>query len=98
MGKRTHRWRLAGGLDVNVTRINDIARSRCRITVDAALPLARHYNTSHQFWINLHTSYDVEGARRAAGRAIELIRSRKTKGHAAPTYRGARECGNDFQA
>ena len=35
--------------------------------------LARFFNTSHQFWLNLQSNYDVQCAEDAAGRAIAKI-------------------------
>jgi plasmid maintenance system antidote protein VapI len=35
--------------------------------------LARFFNTSHQFWLDLQSNYDVQCAQDAAGRAIERI-------------------------
>ncbi len=52
--------------------------SRRRITVNTALRLARYFDAPHQFWINLQTNYEVDGARRAAGAAIERIQPRQT--------------------
>ena len=39
--------------------------------------LARFFNTSHQFWLNLQSSYDVQCAQDATGRAIAQIRPRR---------------------
>ena len=44
------------------------------ITADTALRLARFFNTSHQFWLNLQSNYDVQCAEDAAGRVIARIR------------------------
>ena len=35
--------------------------------------LARFFNTSHQFWLNLQSNYDAQCAEDAAGRAIAKI-------------------------
>ncbi len=65
---------LARALNVTPARINEIVRERRRITADTALRLARFFNTSPQFWLNLQNSYDVQCAEDAAGPAIAHIR------------------------
>ena len=54
--------RLAMGLMVPVTRINDIVRGKRAITADTALRLARYFGTTPQFWMNLQANYDLERA------------------------------------
>jgi len=65
---------LARALGVTPARVNDIARERRGITADTALRLARYFNTSHEFWMNLQAHYDVEMAMAQAGRAITHIK------------------------
>lgn len=62
---------LAKALKVPAPRINDIARERRGITADTALRLARHFNTTPQFWLNLQTAYDLRLAEIAAGSRIK---------------------------
>jgi addiction module HigA family antidote len=59
---------------VTPARINEIERERRGITADTALRLARFFNTSHQFWMNLQAAYDLQCAEDAAGRAIARIK------------------------
>ena len=47
---------------VPVTRIAEIVHERRGITPDTALRLARYFNTSAGFWMNLQTAYDLEVA------------------------------------
>jgi addiction module HigA family antidote len=54
--------RLALDLRVPVTRIAEIVHERRGITPDTALRLARYFNTSAAFWMNLQTAYDLEVA------------------------------------
>lgn len=63
--------RLALDLRVPVTRIAEIVHERRGITPDTALRLARYFNTSAGFWMNLQTSYDLEVAQDELGRAIQ---------------------------
>ena len=57
-------------LNVTPARINEIVRERRGISADTALRLARFFNTSHHFWINLQANYEVQFAEDAAGKAI----------------------------
>ncbi len=63
--------RLALDLCVPVTRIAEIVRKRRGITPDSALRLARYFNTSAEFWMNLQTAYDLEVAEDKFARTIE---------------------------
>lgn len=66
--------RISRAVNVDAARINDIARGRRGITADTALRLGLYFNTTHQFWINLQTNYEVACARRAAGDTYDHIR------------------------
>src|SRR5271165_1766141 len=63
--------RLAFDLRVPVTRIAEIVHERRGITPDTALRLARYFNTSPGFWLNLQSSYDLEVAQDKLSRTIE---------------------------
>lgn len=65
---------LARALNVTPARINEIVRERRGITADTALRLARYFNTSHQFWMNLQSNYDVQCAEDEWGRVIAKIK------------------------
>lgn len=67
---------LGRALSITPTRINDIVRERRGISADTALRLARYFNTSHQFWLNLQSNYEVRCAEDAAGRLIARIQPR----------------------
>lgn len=62
--------RLALDLRVPVTRIAEIVHERRGITPDTALRLARYFNTSAAFWMNLQTAYDLEIAEDRFARSI----------------------------
>ena len=62
---------LAVALRVAAPRINDIVREKRGITPDTALRLARYFNSTPQFWLNLQTSYDLKTARLASWQKIE---------------------------
>jgi antitoxin HigA-1 len=63
--------RLALDLRVPVTRIAEIARERRGITPDTALRLARYFNTTARFWLNLQIAYDLEVAEDELAQAID---------------------------
>ena len=56
------------------TRIGAIIRDEepRAVTADAALRLARYFETSPQFWLNLHTAYDL--SRAETERGLEIAR------------------------
>ena len=63
--------RLALDLRVPVTRIAEIVHERRGIAPDTALRLARYFNTSAGFWLNLPSLYDLEVAQDKLSRVIE---------------------------
>jgi addiction module HigA family antidote len=62
--------RLAIALQVPATRVNDIARGKRAISADTALRLARYFETTPQFWMNLQANYDLDVTREARGTEI----------------------------
>ena len=62
---------LAVALRVAAPRINDIVREKRGITPDTALRLARYFNSTPQFWMNLQASYDLKTVQLASGTKIE---------------------------
>lgn len=53
-------YRLAKEVAVSPRRINEIVRRQRAITADTALRLARYFQTTDRFWLNLQTRYDLE--------------------------------------
>jgi len=51
--------RLAIELRVPATRMMEIVNGRRGVTADTALRLARYFNTTAKFWLNLQSSYDL---------------------------------------
>src|SRR5439155_377753 len=64
-------YRLAKDIHVALRRINEIALRRRGISADTALRLARYFNTTPQFWLNLQTRYELDTARLSSARLIE---------------------------
>lgn len=58
-------------LRVPAPRINEVVRERRGITTDTALRLARFFNTTPQFWLNLQTSFNLKQTEMAVGEKIE---------------------------
>src|SRR5271165_95577 len=63
--------KLALDLRVPVTRISEIAHERRGITADTALRLARYFDTSARFWLNLQAAFDLEVAEDESSQRIE---------------------------
>jgi addiction module HigA family antidote len=61
---------LAKALNVPAPRINEIVRERRGVSADTALRLARYFDTTPQFWLNLQTAYDLRVAESSVGRKI----------------------------
>ncbi len=55
-------YRLAKETKVPPRRINEIVQRKRSITTDTALRLAKYFNTSPQFWLNLQAHYDLDVA------------------------------------
>jgi addiction module HigA family antidote len=59
---------LAIALRVPAPRINDVIRQKRGISIDTALRLARYFNSTPQFWMNLQVSYDLEMAKQSVAK------------------------------
>jgi len=55
--------RLAQALHVPAKRISSIVAGQRGITGETALRLARYFNTTPDYWINMQAQYDLETAR-----------------------------------
>ncbi|MGY4532742.1 addiction module HigA family antidote [Pseudomonas sp. TE3786] len=62
---------LARALHVSTPTINDIVRERRGVTADVAIRLARYFDTTAQFWMNLQSEYALSVALAANGEEIE---------------------------
>jgi addiction module HigA family antidote len=64
---------LALALRVPATRIGAIIRERepRAVTADTALRLARYFETTPQFWLNLQATYELSRAQADRGAEIE---------------------------
>ncbi len=75
---------LACALKVSPDRVTSIVtKTEPRaITPDTALRLARCFETSPRFWLNLQVSYDLSAAERTAGSRIDAEVQRLSAGSA----------------
>jgi addiction module HigA family antidote len=62
---------LAQSIGVPTTRIQAIITGRRGISGDTALRLARYFDTTPEFWMNLQRDYELENAEIEAGSQIE---------------------------
>src|SRR5689334_3517105 len=65
--------RLALALRVPATRIGDILRSDKprAVSADTAIRLARYFDTTPEFWLNLQSAYELSRVLAESGSAIE---------------------------
>jgi addiction module HigA family antidote len=63
--------KLAAELHVPATRLTEIIHRRRGVTADTALRLARYFNSTPRFWLNLQVAYDLAVASDARAREIE---------------------------
>jgi len=70
---------LARAIHVPAPRINDIVLERRGITADTAVRLARFFDTSEEFWMNLQLQYEVRAARQRLRSTIRKIQPRRAK-------------------
>jgi len=61
---------LAIALRVPATRIGAIVKGERSVTADTALRLARFFDTSPEFWMNLQAMHDLTKTRIESGEAI----------------------------
>jgi antitoxin HigA-1 len=64
-------YALAKALRVPVNRITGIIKGERAITADTALRLARFFDTTPEFWLNLQIHYELTVASRRDARRIE---------------------------
>ena len=64
-------YRLAKDISVPPRRINEIVHGKRAITAATALRLARYFDTTDRFWINIQTRYDLEVEKDRLGEKLE---------------------------
>lgn len=62
---------LARALHLPRDRIEKLVRERRAVTADTAMRLARYFNTTPQFWMNLQANFDLASVAEDDIKAIE---------------------------
>ena len=65
---------LANSIHVPYQRINEIINKRRGITPSTALRLAKFFNMSEDFWMNLQLRWDLYKARQSEAKELKTIR------------------------
>lgn len=55
-------YKLAKDINVPTSRIQDILKDKHKITVDTSLRLARYFNVSDKYFLNLQNDIDIRNA------------------------------------
>ena len=66
-------YQLAKVIGVSARRINEIVHGKRGITADTALRLARAFDISDRFWLNLQNRYDLEVEKDRLNQTLEGI-------------------------
>ncbi len=64
---------LAVSIGVPPRQMNEIVHGKRGITAGTAIPLARYFGTSEEFWMNLQSNYELRLRRRALGDEVDTI-------------------------
>jgi addiction module HigA family antidote len=64
-------YRLAKALSVPPRRINEIVHGKRAVSANTALRLARYFQTTDRFWLNLQARFDLEVERDRLGTRLE---------------------------
>ncbi len=64
---------LADGIGVSYQRINELINGKRGITVSTALRLAKYFDTSPDFWLNMQRANNIYQALKKEGAQIEKI-------------------------
>jgi antitoxin HigA-1 len=65
--------KLADLLEVPPNSLYQLLAGKRNVTADTALRLAQYFGMSPDFWMNLQSAYELDLARRQAGKAIQRI-------------------------
>jgi addiction module HigA family antidote len=68
---------LAKQLNVPRTRIERLVTEKTAVTPDTALRLAKFFNTSAEFWMNMQSGYDLKIETAAKKQEIARIKARE---------------------
>lgn len=68
-------YRLAKDINVPVSRIQDILKDKRKITVDTSLRLARYFNVSDKYFLNLQNDIDIRNTLLTINNELNNIKS-----------------------
>ena len=68
-------YKLAKDINVPVSRIQDILKDKRKITVDTSLRLARYFNVSDKYFLNLQNDIDIRNAKMTMNNELNNIKS-----------------------
>ncbi len=68
-------YRLAKDINVPASRIQDILKDKRKITVDTSLRLARYFNVSDKYFLNLQNDIDIRNAKMTMNNELNNIKS-----------------------
>lgn len=67
-------YRLAQELGIPHTRVHEILHGRRSVSPDTAARLARYFQTSEMFWLNLQANHDLLDLKRSKAEEISQIK------------------------
>ena len=68
-------YRLAKDINVPASRIQDILKDKRKITVDTSLRLARYFNVSDKYFLNLQNDIDIRNTLLKMNNELNNIKS-----------------------
>jgi antitoxin HigA-1 len=71
---------LADSIHVPYQRVNELTNVRRGVTPSTALRLAKFFDTSADFWMNLQLRWDLYHAQRHESKELKSIQRRRTAG------------------
>ena len=74
---------LADAIHVPYQRINEIVNGRRGITPATALRLAKYFEVSPDFWMNLQLRWDLYQAQQSESNALQMIQPVRLTAHVA---------------
>lgn len=66
-------YRLAKDIQVPVSRIQDIVKNKRKITADTSIRLAKYFNVSDNFFLNIQTDIDIRNERHRLQNIVNAI-------------------------
>ena len=70
---------LADAIGITRVRVNEIILGKRSVTPDTAFRLAKYFNTTPDFWINLQNNYDMWNTLQKRKKEYEMIHPLKNK-------------------